>query len=124
MNANGKKPSRRPGRSKPPIRRLALNVLPPKISWLILLKNNMPIIIRASGVVMRNKKILLVSAGNRPFYWTPDGKLEPRETALDALHREFQEELGVKITAVKRYLDYQCSAEEEEIINPGKFMRL
>ena len=84
----------------------------------------MPIIIRASGVVMRNKKILLVSAGNRPFYWTPDGKLEPSETALHALHREFQEELGVKITAVKRYLDYQCSAEEEEIINPGKFMRL
>lgn len=71
-------------------------------------------IIRASGVVIKNKKILLVTANKQPFYWTPGGKLENNETSLEALHREFQEELGVKITEEKHYLDYSCPAEEEE----------
>ncbi len=75
-------------------------------------------IIRASGIVIQDKKILLVTGNNRPFYWTPGGKLETGESAENALHREFKEELGVTITKTKHYLDYFCPAEEEEDNQP------
>ena|SRR3989338_2242298 len=71
------------------------------------------VIIKTSGVVIRDKKLLLVSGNGQPFYWTPGGKLKTRETALAALKREFYEELRVGITSSKHYLDY-LSLEEED----------
>lgn len=72
------------------------------------------IILRAAGVVIRDKKILLVTGNNQPFYWTPGGKLDPDETVLGALNREFQEELGIKIIKAQHYFDYFSPADEEE----------
>ena len=58
------------------------------------------------GILIRNKKILLVTGHGADFYWTPGGGIEGSEVTVEALHREIQEELGATLVSYKPYYSY------------------
>ncbi len=49
------------------------------------------------GLIIKDKKILLVTGHDASFYWTPGGGVEGGETVLETLHREIKEELGLTV---------------------------
>lgn len=64
------------------------------------------IVILVSGIILSNKKILLLkrSLKNKTFkgFWQlPEGKIEFSETPEDALKREVREELNTSIARIK-----------------------
>ena len=61
----------------------------------------------ARGIIIQNKKVLLVTGHGADFYWTPGGGIEPGETPEKTLKREIKEELGVEISKIKPYLSYE-----------------
>lgn len=58
------------------------------------------------GIIIKDKKVLLVTGHGADFYWTPGGGVEAGETVVEALHREIKEELGVSVTNYKPYQSY------------------
>lgn len=65
--------------------------------------------IRVSIVIIENKSLLVLKGSKHPynkFYFTPGGKVEENETALEAVDRECFEEIGIKPNAVKYFLSY------------------
>lgn len=59
----------------------------------------------AAAIIQRDGKIMIAKRGYGPFkglYEFPGGKLEPGETAREALKRELQEELHANI-AIERF---------------------
>ena len=72
---------------------------------------NKPRIHVAAGLVLRADGALLL--GQRPAdkpwpgWWElPGGKLEPGETALQALARELKEEIDITVTRATRWVTY------------------
>ena len=61
---------------------------------------------RISAVVIKDKKILLVTGYDESFYWTPGGKAEKNEREEDALKREIKEELHLNIISLKKCMKY------------------
>lgn len=49
------------------------------------------------GLIIRDRKVLLVTGHGADFYWTPGGGVEAGETPEETLHREIKEELGVQV---------------------------
>ncbi len=72
----------------------------------------------AAGVLWRDEKVLICQRGQDAAFalkWEfPGGKIEPGETAREALQRELVEELAVDITIKEELLSY-------EFIYPGGF---
>ncbi len=60
----------------------------------------------ARALIIRDKKLLLVTGHDADFWWTPGGGLEENETSLEALHREVLEELSARISSVRPYASY------------------
>ncbi|WP_251864676.1 Nudix family hydrolase [Achromobacter sp. Marseille-Q4962] len=65
----------------------------------------------AAGLILRSDGKLLL--GQRPegkpwagWWELPGGKLEPGETVLEALARELQEEIGIRVTQSRRWVTY------------------
>ena len=58
------------------------------------------------GIIIRDRKVLLVTGHNADFYWTPGGGVEVGETIEETLRREILEELGVTILTLKPYNSY------------------
>lgn len=80
--------------------------------------------IRVYGICLKKGKLLLVSEKMRGFEFTkfPGGGLEFGEGIQDALTREFEEELSVRIKILRHYYTtefYQVSAfnPEEQLIS-------
>lgn len=62
---------------------------------------------RISAVIIKDKKILLVTGFKEEFYWTPGGKLESGESHEQTLRRELKEELGIELIETKPYFTYE-----------------
>ncbi len=58
------------------------------------------------AIIIRDKKVLLVSGYGLSTYWTPGGGVETGESSIEALHREVMEELGVKVISAQPYMSY------------------
>jgi 8-oxo-dGTP pyrophosphatase MutT (NUDIX family) len=63
------------------------------------------------AIIIRNKRLLLVTGHNADYYWTPGGSVEEGESPEQALHREVQEELGAKIVSSKWYMTFQYNTQ-------------
>ena len=70
---------------------------------------------RVSVVIIRDKKLLLVTGYNEIFYWTPGGKVKNREEKENTLKRELNEELKIKAVSIKPYLKYKSIDEINKI---------
>ncbi len=55
------------------------------------------LILKAGGVIIRDRKLLVTRSWNETFFIAPGGKLEEGETAKQALVRELKEELGITV---------------------------
>lgn len=54
-------------------------------------------IYKAAGIIIQDRKLLFARAENMGFFIDPGGKIEPGETAKQALVRELKEELSIDI---------------------------
>ena len=59
---------------------------------------------RVAALIVKNKKLLLVTGYDEKFYWTPGGKIEGKETHETCLRRELSSELNIKVTSFNPYL--------------------
>jgi len=59
------------------------------------------------GIIIKDRKVLLVTGHDADFYWTPGGGVEPSETIEETLRREIKEELGVSVLTLKPYYSYE-----------------
>jgi len=61
---------------------------------------------RISAVIIKNKKILLVTGYAETVYWTPGGKRDDNKKRTETLKRELEEEISVKIKKIIPYFSY------------------
>ena len=61
----------------------------------------------ARAVIIRDGRLLLVTAHDKGYYWLPGGTVEDGESMVEALHRELAEELGVSALWHKLYKSYK-----------------
>jgi len=66
------------------------------------------------GLVIQDRKVLLVTGHDADFYWTPGGGVETNETAEQTLRREIYEELGVTIKTLTPYSSYDYEDQKVE----------
>jgi len=59
--------------------------------------------IRVGVLIIKDKKILLVTSRDATVYWSPGGGIENDESHHDALIRELKEELSLTCVASKFY---------------------
>jgi len=52
---------------------------------------------KAAGIVIQDRKLLFARAKDMDFFIDPGGKIEPGETAKQALVRELKEELDIDV---------------------------
>ena len=71
----------------------------------------------ARAIIIKRKKILLVTGHGSEYYWSPGGGIEGNETPLEALNRELLEELGVKVSASKPYKSYIIEETKQKVDN-------
>jgi ADP-ribose pyrophosphatase YjhB (NUDIX family) len=56
------------------------------------------------GILYKDEKLLVVNKTSGPYrnrYDLPGGGIEPQETIVQALHREFEEEVGINIQVIQ-----------------------
>jgi len=54
-------------------------------------------IYKAAGIIIQDRKLLFTRAQDMDFFIDPGGKIEPGETAKQALVRELKEELDIDV---------------------------
>ena len=59
---------------------------------------------RVAALIVKDKKLLLVTGYDEKFYWTPGGKIDGVESHETCLKRELYSELNIKVTSFKHYL--------------------
>ncbi len=58
----------------------------------------------ARALIIKDRKLLLVTNQEVSLYWSPGGGIEAGETPEQALARELTEELGVKVAEARLYM--------------------
>lgn len=71
----------------------------------------------ARAIIIRDRKLLLVTGHGASYYWSPGGGIENNETPLLALGRELLEELGVQVKSAKPYLSYIIEENQQQVDN-------
>lgn len=74
-------------------------------------------IVKIGAIIQRSDGRLLVvrkAVPGRTTYIIPGGRPEPGETESETLHRELEEELGVRIVRAERFAEYDEPAEFED----------
>ena len=70
---------------------------------------------RVVAIIIQNHKLLLVKGSDKyKEYWTPGGKREEGESDIEALRRELDEEINVKITSTKFFGEYTAKSPYEK----------
>lgn len=59
------------------------------------------------GLIIKDKKVLLVRGYDADFFWTPGGGVEGNETHEETLRRELDEELGVQLVSMTYYASFE-----------------
>ncbi len=67
---------------------------------------------RVAALIIRDKKLLLVTGYEAKYYWSPGGKVDEGEDHEQTLRREVREELGVELADLKFYTQI-------EYVNPA-----
>ena len=75
---------------------------------------------KIAGVIIRNKKLLMVKKYNEPHFIMPGGKLEKSETPKQTLKRELKEELNVNLKSIKLF----ATKEAVHFQNKDKLVRM
>lgn len=64
---------------------------------------------KAAALIFSDKKMLIVRPRNKPYFISPGGKYEGRETAEECLRRELREELQVEMKSFRYYKTYEIA---------------
>ena len=67
------------------------------------------------GLIIKNKKLLLLKKFSKDYYELPGGKVKKGEDLRACLERELFEELGIKLTKFKEILKLKFNFENKEI---------
>ncbi len=59
---------------------------------------------RVAALIVKDKKLLLVTGYDEKFYWTPGGKIDGKESHETCLRRELYSELNIKVISFKHYI--------------------
>ena len=59
------------------------------------------------GILLKDDKVLLSYESNHDKYIIPGGGVEPNETYAECCEREMLEEAGMKVRAIKEFLDIE-----------------
>lgn len=62
---------------------------------------------RVGALIIKGKKLLLVTGEQADYYWTPGGTVDAGETDAQTLARELSEELGLRLKSYKSYIDLE-----------------
>jgi len=67
---------------------------------------------KAAGIIIQDRKLLFTRAADMDFFIDPGGKIEPGETAQQALVRELKEELNIDVVEadLEVFGDYTAEA--------------
>lgn len=71
---------------------------------------------RISAIIVKDKKMMLVTGYDEKDAWTPGGKPDNDESELEALKREVKEELDVEVTNAKSYYNYEGKERNGQIL--------
>ncbi len=66
---------------------------------------------RVAAIIIRDKKVLLVTGHDEKMYWTPGGGIEVGEDHSATLRRELQEELDIECITIEPY--FNCTVINE-----------
>ncbi|MBO0856560.1 MAG: NUDIX domain-containing protein [Nocardia sp.] len=70
-----------------------------------------PRTIRTAALVhIRDRRLLQTRSAGKGVFYMAGGKLDPGESAVQALHREVREELGVEVGAFAELGVFECEA--------------
>ncbi len=61
---------------------------------------------RVAAIIIKEKKILLVTGYKELFYWTPGGKVEGKEKYESCLKRELFAEIGIEPISMEHYATF------------------
>lgn len=63
---------------------------------------------KIAGIIIKNKKLLMVRKYNEPHFILPGGRVEGTETKRQTLERELKEELGVELEYMKPFKTFEA----------------
>lgn len=79
---------------------------------------------KAAGIIIRDRRLLVERSKGKDVFVAPGGKLEPGETARQALRRELKEELQLDVTEADFEEFGTFYAEAAGSHNAGKKLRM
>lgn len=79
-------------------------------------------IYKAAGIIIQDRKLLFTRAHDMEFFIDPGGKIEPGETAKQALVRELKEEIAIDVNEPD--LEHFGSYTAEAVNQKGKTVHM